>query len=73
MTASEDRSIRLWRLDGPTFREQLVLSMARQAARQLHVSPDGKLLCALFEGERGVRVVDLGAVQSDCERLGIRW
>jgi WD40 repeat protein len=58
-SASEDKTVRLWRRTNETFHEYLRYSVGPQPATHIRLSGNARRLFVLVRGERAVRVLDV--------------
>jgi len=73
-TASRDKTVGLWRVDGSAPSEIVrIPSPSGRPILSVGFSPDGKLLGMLVQNERAVRVWDLDRLRSRLKVLGLDW
>jgi eukaryotic-like serine/threonine-protein kinase len=71
-TGSKDRTVRLWRRDGASFRKLLALQ-APGPVLSVCFGPDGDRLVVLVQNERAVRLWDLGRLRKSLARMNLGW
>jgi WD40 repeat protein len=73
-TASRDKTVALWRVDGPTAAELVrIPSPSGRPVLSVRFSPDGRFLGMLVQNERGVRLWDLARLRERLAELGLDW
>jgi serine/threonine protein kinase/WD40 repeat protein len=73
-TASRDKTVALWRVDGPTAAELVrIPSPSGRPVLSVRFSPDGRFLGMLVRNERGVRLWDLARLRERLAELGLDW
>jgi WD40 repeat protein len=72
-TGSRDRTVRLWRREPDGYELLLTLRPLTSPVRSLWLSPDGRRLWVLLDGEGGIRSWDLEELRTRCADLGIGW
>jgi hypothetical protein len=70
LTASKDRTIRVWLLKKDALQEKLVLP-CQGSVEHMHVSADGRLVYFLISGERGLRCWRLDQLLRGLADLGL--
>jgi WD40 repeat protein len=73
-TASRDKTVGLWRVDGSALVELARLpSPSGRPVLSVRFSHDGRFLGMLAHNERGVRVWDLDKLRSRPKEIGLDW
>jgi WD40 repeat protein len=73
-TASADRTVALWRLDGPAPTELVrFASPSGRAILSVKFHPNGRILGMLVRGEHAVRLWDLNKLRNRLAELGLDW
>ncbi len=72
VTASSDRTIRVWQRDGDRFREFVTIATGSRPPIALRLRENGKRLFFLNEGERAVHSIDFEAARRELHAIGIR-
>jgi WD40 repeat protein len=72
VSASLDRSVRLWARNGPHFQELISLPFSA-AVLDASLDPEGKVLAVRVHGETFVRLLPLASIESSLAELKLGW
>jgi WD40 repeat protein len=73
-TASRDRTVALWEVDGNSITELLhIASPSGRPVLTVRFSPDGRLLAMLVQDEHAVRLWNLDRLRARFRILGLDW
>lgn len=72
-TGARDRTVAIWRRDGDSFQQLVVLKSPTGPVNALRLSRDGNTLVLLVNKERAVRVWDVDALRKRLEQMNLGW
>jgi serine/threonine protein kinase/WD40 repeat protein len=73
VTASRDRTTRLWQVSEKRVSELLVLRSPTGSVSHVEFSPDGQELYSLARGEFAVRVWHISHLRKELRKIGLDW